>query len=252
MRKLKSIIVDDEKSGRLVMRNLLETEFPMVELVGEAANADAAYELICQHRPDVVFLDIQMPKANGFSLLKRFDDLPFETIFVTSYDSYAINAIKFSALDYLLKPIEIPDLRIAIEKAIKMIELKQNNASKVANLINNLSSNTTQHKLAVHKGDKVRFIEEANIMYIEGDRRYCHLYTTDGETYTVAKYLWEFEEYFEAKTYFVRISKSHMINTAFIKEYYKGDPFVIVLENGKEFEASRRKKAEILEKIKGS
>src|SRR5438128_556965 len=112
--KIRTIVVDDESHSREVLRDLLESFFPEIELVGEAENVEGAYKLINEVEPQLVFLDIQMSRQSGFNLLKKFSEVPFEVIFVTSFDRYAINAIKFSALDYLLKPVEVKDLGEAI------------------------------------------------------------------------------------------------------------------------------------------
>lgn len=250
MTKIKAIIVDDEKNSRDVLKNLLNTWDDEINIVAGASSVEEAYHLITTHQPELIFLDIQMPKANGFSLLKKFETIPFEIIFVTSYDNYAINAIKFSALDYLLKPVEIDDLNRAVKKAILTIKKKNNSQSQVVNLINSINGEQKDRKIAVHSGEKVKLINCSQIAYIEGDRRYCQLYTIEGEHFTLAKYLKDFEEYFGDNSDFVRISKSHIINTVHIKEYSKGEPFIIVLTDGNTFETSRRKKAEILEKLK--
>lgn len=250
MYRIKAIIVDDERSSRSVLRKLLETEFDSVVIVAEASNADEAYDMIKIHQPDLIFLDIQMPKASGFSLLRRFDSIPFEIIFVTSFDNYAINAIKFSALDYLLKPVEIPDLANAVNKAISVIERNQNRNLHVINLIHNLDSEVVDKKIAVHQGDKVKFVNKSNIVYIEADRRYSHIYTDSGECFITAKYLKEYEDFLGEQSGFIKINKSQLINVAHIQEYAKGDPFIITLLGMKQFEVSRRRKAEILEKLK--
>lgn len=246
---IKAIIIDDEKNSREVLKSLLKNCSSEIEIVAEAANAEEAFQLINIHQPELVFLDIQMPKANGFSLLKRFESILFEIIFVTSYDNYAINAIKFSALDYLLKPIEIPDLQNAVEKAIIAVNKKNSNQIQVLNLINSLNTENPERKIVVHTGNKVKLLSPSEIIYIEGDRRYSHI-ITNGEQYTLAKYLKDFEEYFGEHSSFVRIGKSHIINTVYIQEYSKGDPFVITLSNKKTMEVSRRKKAVVLSKLK--
>lgn len=246
---IKAIIIDDEKNSREVLKNLLKNCSNEIEIVAEATNAEEAFQLINIHQPELIFLDIQMPKANGFSLLKRFETIPFEIIFVTSYDNYAINAIKFSALDYLLKPIEINDLQTAVEKAIIAVRKKNSNQIQVLNLINNLSAESMERKVVVHAGNKVKLLSPSEIIYIEGDRRYCNLITTGGQ-YTLAKYLKDFEEFFGEDSDFVRINKSHIIHTAHIQEYSKGDPFVITLSNKKTMEVSRRKKSTVLTKLK--
>src|SRR5687768_7808677 len=116
--KINSIIVDDEKNSREVLQTLLAKFCPEVNIVGEAASVKDAYQIISKTNPDLVFLDIEMPMGNGFSLLQKFDTIPFSVIFITSYDHYAINAIKFSAIDYLLKPVETSELKCAVSKAI--------------------------------------------------------------------------------------------------------------------------------------
>src|SRR5438309_1656858 len=118
---MKAIIVDDEEKSRKVLRNLLEKFCPEVNVCAEADGVERAAKFIADMKPALVFLDIQMPTGNGFDLLKKYEELPFEVIFVTSYDEYAINAIKFSALDYLMKPVEVADLKNAVAKAIKKI-----------------------------------------------------------------------------------------------------------------------------------
>src|SRR4051812_47628005 len=116
-----ALLVDDEESSRIVLRNLLSDFFPEITIAGEASNVEDAYVIAREKQPELVFLDIQMPRSSGFTLLKKFQEVPFEVIFVTSYDKYAINAIRFSALDYLLKPVEVADLKNAIARVKKSI-----------------------------------------------------------------------------------------------------------------------------------
>ena len=116
---VRAVVVDDEKKGRHLLQNVLDKYCPEVEVVGEAENVKSAYALINEQNPDLVFLDIEMPNGNGFDLLKMFESVKFDVIFTTAYGHYAIKAIKYSALDYLLKPIDIDDLRVAVEKVVK-------------------------------------------------------------------------------------------------------------------------------------
>lgn len=250
MIQLKTIIIDDETNSRDVLKRLLDASFKEVVVVAEASNVEEAYQLINLHKPDLIFLDIQMPKANGFKLLSKYHEIPFEVIFVTSYDCYAINAIKFNALDYLLKPIEIPDLEAAVKKAITALEKKINSSAQIINLVHSLETDTSDKKIAVHNNDSVKLISESDIMYLQAERRYCHLYTASGNHYFLAKFLKDFEDYFGENSNFIRISKSLIVNVLHIKEYSKGDPFIIKLKDDKTFEVARRKKAEVLLKIK--
>lgn len=250
MEKIRTLLVDDEIDSREVLQKLLTDFFPQIEIVGLAASVEEAFNLVSKQAPQLVFLDIQMPRANGFSLLQKYDKVPFEVVFVTSFDKYAINAIKFSALDYLLKPVEIPDLKEAIKKASENILLKSNKSIQIINLLHSLDTDVKDRKIAVHAGEKVKLISENNIVYVEGDQRYCHIHLSNGERYTTAKYLRDFEDYFGEASEFVRISKTYLINVKQIKEYSKGEPCIIEMLNGKTFEVARRKKQEVLEILK--
>ncbi|MBS4064484.1 MAG: response regulator [Chitinophagaceae bacterium] len=248
--KIKALLVDDEKNSREVLNKLLEKYFQEVEIVGEASSVDDAYDLIISEKPDLVFLDIQMPRENGFNLLMKFDKVPFEVIFVTSFDHYAITAIRFNALDYLLKPIEIKDLKNAVQKAIISAREKRSKQPQIISLLYSLGTDLVNRKLAVHTGEKVKMLSEQNIIFIEGDGRYCHLYMDTGEHFTTPKNLKDFEDYFGEKSTLIRISKSFIINATHIKEYSKGDPFIIEMVNEKTFEVARRKKPKVLGRLK--
>jgi two-component system LytT family response regulator len=246
---MKAIIVDDEEKSRRVLRNLLEKFCPEVHVCAEADGIEKAAHLIKDLKPALVFLDIQMPTGNGFDLLKKYESLPFEVIFVTSYDEYAVNAIKFSALDYLMKPVEVDDLKKAVSKAIKKVGTGTTGL-QVINLLNNASEDEIEKSVAVHVNEKVMFIKLGTILRIEADNRYAHLHCRDGGTYTVTKTLKEFEEFLVNNKSFVRINKNYMINLNSVKNYSKGEPCIIETEDGKTFEVSRRKKQEILEVLK--
>ncbi|MNJ86414.1 Transcriptional regulatory protein YehT [compost metagenome] len=244
--KIRVIHVDDETNSRDVLRTLIGRNFPELEWCGEASNAQEAYDLIQQVKPQLVFLDIQMPKADGFSLLRRFEEIPFEVVFVTSFDKYAINAIRFSALDYLLKPIDVKDLAETILKARKRIAEKKSISVQIANLLHNMDHDEDAQKIAVHAGENVKLIDRKKIMYIQAEGSYCNILTTDNERFVISWYLKEVEEYFSNSSVMIRISKSLMINSVQISSYSKGEPCIIEMVNGETFEVSRRKKVEIL------
>ena len=247
---LTTVIIDDEKNSRIVLKNLLNELYPEIQILGEAADSKEGYKVILETKPQLVFLDIQMPGGNGFTLLKKWNDIPFEVIFVTSYDQYAISAIKFSALDYLLKPIEIPDLQKAIEKAIKSIASKEEKQIQIINLLNNVNKDNKARKIMVHDKDRVKLLTVDKIGYIESDDSYCHITMTHGEKYTTSKFLKDFEEFFLGNNDFIRIHKRVMININFIHDYSKGEPCVLSMEDNKTFEVARRKKQEVLERLK--
>ncbi|HEY1040448.1 MAG TPA: LytTR family DNA-binding domain-containing protein [Bacteroidia bacterium] len=247
---IKAIIVDDEEKARQVLRNLLQQFCPSVDIIGETDNVNAAYEQIHSLKPDLVFLDVQMPNGNGFSLLERFKELFFEVIFVTGHDRYALNAIKFSALDYLLKPIEVAELVDAVGKATKKKRNHVEMSIQVNNLLNMTNHSAIEKRIVVHRNEKVILLKLSTIAYIEAEDRYCHITTDQSEKYTVTKTLKEFEELLAANDNFIRVNKNYMLNMNFIKEYTKGEPCFVSMENGTIVELSRRKKQEFLTRFK--
>lgn len=232
--KISCIIVDDERNSREVLKKLLNSFSESIEVIGEVSGSEEAYSLINKCSPQLIFLDIQMPGEDGFSLLRKFEVIDFEIIFVTSYDQYAINAIRFNASDYLLKPIDTTDLKNAVSNVVEKIRNSQRNNPKIA----------------IHAGDKVKLIYENEISFIEANGRYSYIYLTDNKKYITPKYLKDFEDHFGNTSKLLRISKSLLVNTTEIVEYIKGDPFIIKLNTGKTFEVSRRKKADVLERLK--
>ena len=215
--KLTAIIVDDEKSSREVLTNLIESFFKEIELLGEAENVDDAFKLIHTKKPQLVFLDIQMPRQSGFNLLK---------------------------------PVEVKDLKETISRAKKSIALKTKSNVQIVNLLRNLEIDAKGKQIAVHAGEKVKLLNEKDIVFIEADGRYSIITTTTNERFTTPKYLKDFEEYLGSESDLIRIHKSAMINVKHIKEYSKGEPCTIEMINGTEFEVARRKKVEILERVK--
>lgn len=251
-KRITAVIIDDETQSRFVLQTLITQNFPEIEPIGEAANVDEGYQLVLNVKPQLVFLDIQMPKSDGFTLLKQFEKLPFEVIFVTSFDQYAIRAIKFNALDYLLKPVEVSDLRDAIQKAQDRIALKQNNQPQIINLLRSLE-NPDNQSISVHTADSVRMIEEHSIVSIMSDGNYCTIRTDNNDRFVTTRRMIDFEEYFDyEESAFVRVTRRHIINTRKIVKYSKGDPCIIEMSNEEVFEVSRRRKTEVLNKLKNS
>lgn len=251
MSTINCVIVDDEIHGRVVLRELLTRFCREVNVVGEADGPEPAYTLIRQHKPDLVFLDIQMPAGSGFELLKKFERVNFEVVFVTSYDHYAITAIKFSALDYLLKPVEINELVGCIEKVRQRKAAKQSPGQWVVHLLNNIDEDSGQRKLALHHQDKVKLINLSEVVCLEAESNYTAVYTSDNQKYTPARVLKDFETFLEPHKNFIRINKSVIVNLYCVTEYSKGEPCLLYLNNGKEYEISRRKKAEMNERMRG-
>lgn len=244
--KIDILIVDDEIAGRGILKKLLPEliHFP-IDLY-EANSVANAHKVLKQQNIDLVFLDIQMPEENGFELLKQLPYINFETIFITGFDKYAVTAFKFNAIDYLLKPVDIEELKLALQKAIIRINEKQNSQENIVSLLASLPEKGGSKRIAIHQNNKVVFINASIISHIIAIDNYSQIITFNKEKYTSAHLLKEFESYFENTKSFVRISRSVIINLQYIQSYSKDYPFVITLKSGEEFEISRRKKGEIL------
>lgn len=234
MNKITCVIVDDEEPGRIVLRELLFLYCQNVEIKGEAANMEDAFTLINECRPEIVFLDIQMPKGTGFDLLKKFSMIDFEVVFTTSFDQYAIEAIKMNALDYLLKPIDTEELLAAVEKV---------NKRKIGEKLQG-------GKVVIHHKDRVKLVNVSEIVCLEADSSYTHIYTNDGQKYTPAHLLKSYADLLENNADFVRISRSVIVNLKYLKEYSKGEPCILYLSNNQSYEISRRRKGELMSRLK--
>lgn len=242
---IRTIIVDDEQNSREVLVQLLSA-YPQIQVIAEAKSAEEAFAKIKEQEPDLLFLDIQMPKGDGFSLLKKFERIDFELIFVTSFDQYAINAVKVSAIDYLLKPILTDELDFAIEKACKLIANKQAIQEKIDSLMQHLQKSSATQKLSVHVNGQVKLLACTDILMVEASGRYSTITLFNGSAYVIAKNLKAIEEELATEATFLRISKSQLINVDGVSSYSKNKLCLITLVNGKVLEVSRRKKAEIV------
>lgn len=250
MNKLRAFIVDDEKNSRIVLTDVLTRFYPETEVIGEASNVNDAYEGISELAPDIVFLDIQMPTGNGFTLLQKFDKIPFQVIFVTSHHQYAIQAFRFNALDYLLKPVDVDELGESIKRAKEHKMNSEEYQMRISNAMDNLNPQNELKKIPLHRNDSVHLVPVPSIVSIEGDGRYSTITTIEREKFTSTKTLKEYEEFLNEHAEFVRIHKETIINVNFIDKYSKREPYWVILNNGKEYEISRRKKQEVLEMLK--
>jgi len=239
---MKAILIDDEKHNIDNLWELLNGYCPQVDKAGTAINADEGKRLIMQIQPDLVFLDIQMPQKSGFDLLKELSTYDFEVIFVTAHDQYAIQAMRFAAVDYLLKPIDINELQSAIDRALKRHRLKEQNR-QLENLIDLLKSqqNKGEQRIALNTLKETRFVKTGEIVRCESSNNYSTFYLQDGEQLLVCRPIYEFEEIL--KDYgFVRCHQSHLVSKRFIKSWKKEYGDFLLLTNGDEVPVSRNKK----------
>ncbi len=237
-----ALIVDDEKKVRESLKKLLTENCPAVKVLAEAASVDEAYNLIKKHSPQIVFLDVEMHDNNGFDLLKKFSKINFKVIFVTAHADYAIQAIKFSAVDYLLKPVSADDLIEAVSKAIR--EINFDHHYHYQGLLQNLIPGTVQ-KLAVPVKDGIAFLSPEEIIRLEADGAYTHIYSI-GKKNTATKNIKEYETLLSEQSFF-RSHKSHLINLLHVKLYNRVDGYSVQMSDGSTVEISRRKKDEFIE-----
>lgn len=243
---IRCILIDDEKNALEMMEWLLKTYCPEVEIVAICNSSELGIEAIRQHRPDLVFLDIEMPKMNGFDMLEKFDKLFFEVVFCTAYDQFAIKAFKYSALNYLLKPVDPDDLKATI----KRIEEKKSAPSREQFdlLLQNMQQRekSTPPRIALTTGDGLIFVTTADIIYCEAESNYTNVVLTGGKKILVSKVLKEIDEVLSGPDFY-RVHSSFLININRIKKLVRGDGGYIVMDNDATVSISRSKRQEFME-----
>lgn len=241
------IIVDDEENSRDYLAKVLEKFCPDVNLLAQASSVAEAVELIKKLTPQLVFLDIEMPKENGFELLKKFDTINFAVVFVTAFEKYAIKAFKLSALDYLLKPIDLEDLQQVIQKA------KLNNSQLLNTQYKTFVENITQKEnpftqISIPVLNGFEFIHLDEIIYLRAESNYTQFFLKGGKQIMATKTLKEFEDVLQDFNFY-RVHKSSMINLTTMVKYVRGDGGTVYLLEGHEVDVSRRSKDGFLDKL---
>lgn len=245
---LSAVIVEDEKRSRESLTGLLKLYCKNVNVVAEADGVRSGIEAIAMNNPDIVFLDIQMPDGSGFKLLESIKHINFSIIFTTAYDQFAIKAIKFSAIDYLLKPIFPDDLIEAVKKAEKNTISKKSQQNVEVLLENFRKPEYEPPKIVLSTAEKIHVVKVKDIIRCESDNYYTRYFFIDGKKLLISKTLKENEELL-CDYNFIRPHKSHLINVLYIKSYNKQDGGFINMTDGSVVPVSRRKKEKILEII---
>jgi two-component system LytT family response regulator len=243
---LKAIIIDDEINCAETLQLLLNKYCTNVEILSVLYNSQKAEEAIRSHRPDVVFLDIEMPHLTGFDVLKQVKDIPFEAIFTTAYDHYALRAIKHNAFDYLLKPIDTDELVAAVNK----VEAKKKGGvidlEKVTNLLTELGREKKSQKLSVPALDGIIYLDIDSIIRISADSNYSNIFLENGKKITSSKTLKEYEQILSEMKFF-RVHNAHLVNLNFVEKYIRGEGGVLVMRDGVNIDVSRQKKKALLD-----
>ena len=246
---ISAIIIDDEPSARDILSQTIQRCAPEVEILGLADSAENGIKLIKEKRPNVVFLDIDMPYQNGFELLDEMEGRDFSVVFTTAYDEYSIRAIRYSAFDYLLKPISPSELTNCIARLKDKIEDEPFSAEQFSLLKSMMTEGTVASKILIPKGQKMDIVLKADIIRLEGDRNYTWIYTNDGNRTLSSRTLKDFEEMLSKDGIFFRTFQSHIVNLNYASQYIKGRGGRLLLKDGSEIEVSRDRKKELLRRI---
>lgn len=247
---MKALLVDDEPDGIRTLKKLLELNCPEVEIAATCCDVPAAKQKLDEIRPDVVFLDIRMPGKSGLDMLADLTVKNFEVIFVTAHNEYMLQALQFSAVDYLMKPVDEDRLMEAVQRVNARLS-REKNISRTETLLHNINKAGSPLEmrlcLPTQKGFTVVKLEE--IVYCEAQRSYTIFRLTNSKSILISRPLFDYERLL-SDTIFLRIHKSFLVNLLHIKEYIRGEGGTVVMTNGMEIEVSRRKKEQFLVKVK--
>jgi len=244
---LSAILIDDEEASLNSLRQKIVKHCHEIGILATCTKAEEGLSLIENLHPDMIFLDIEMPIMNGFTLLQKLDYRNFELVFVTAYDHYALKAIKYSALDYLLKPVEVEDLKAAVKKAI---EKKQNLPNKRLEFLleNMISNNKRLNRIAISSVEGLQFIRVENIVYLEASGNYTNVHLAEKKKYLSSRNMKEYEDLLPPDN-FIRIHNSYIINKNFVEKYIRGEGGQVVLEGNITLDVSKRRKSDFLSLI---
>lgn len=246
---IKSIIIDDELKSCTSLFNKLKTHCPDVEVLEICNSGEEGLRAIRELTPQLVFLDIEMPVMNGFAMLDKVEKKDFEVIFITAYNEHAVKAIKCSALDYLVKPVDTDELKLALQRFHEKGESMQRSESQYDILLHNFKSGqVTKHKIALPTLEGMVFSQLNDIIRLESDSNYTTFYFGSGTKQIVSKTLKEFEHLLEGYNFY-RVHNSHIINLDHIRIYKKGDGGIVVMSDGSEITISTRRKAEFVKRL---
>lgn len=240
---IKALIIDDEINNCENLKNILAQYCPEVKVLAMGHSAIQGLELIEIHQPELVFLDIQMPDGTGFDLLERINNPDFNVIFVTAYNEYAIKALRLSAIDYLLKPVNILDLKAAVSRALD--RKKNDEKEAIQNYISNISRENGEHKIALPTAERILYVMISEIIRFQGESNYTHVYLIEDRHVLVSRTLKEYEELLSGSG-FIRTHQSHMVNEKHVKSYEKQDGGYLEMTDGTQIGISRQRKEHVL------
>ena len=245
---MKGIIVDDEPTVRNAINTLLAEQFPDIKIVSSVGSVSKGYKAILQHSPELIFLDVELPDGTGFDLLKKFSSVDFKVIFITGHQEYALDAIKVSALDYILKPFDTDELRCAIQKAREVINHNEQQL-KLQTLIENLQANKTLKRIILPTSDNLHIVSISEIIRAEADSNYTTFWLTENRRIMVSRTIKEYDSMLSTSG-LIRIHQSHLVNINFIDKFVKRDGGYLLLKDGSKIPISPNLKKQVLQIIK--
>jgi two-component system, LytTR family, response regulator len=242
---MKAMIIDDELDNLQLLSLQLARHCPQIEVIGQYTDSVEGLQAIRKLSPALLFLDIEMPILNGFGLLEKVGEINFGIIFITAYDKYAVKAFRYSALDYLLKPVDTIDLVTAVRKAEQYSRVSP---GQLELLRHYYPSASVAHRIALPHSHGVVFVDLCRILYCESDSNYTRIYLENKEQYLISKTLGDVQEVLEAQN-FVRVHRQYVVNLAHIQKLIKGEGTYLLLSNGSTIPISRQQKDRLLERF---
>lgn len=245
---IKTILVDDEPGNSEILASILKQYCPSVSVAGSCLDIADAERMINELKPQLIFLDIQMPNGSGFDLLDKIRNKAMEVIFVSAYDSFLLQAIRYSALDYILKPVSVIELVAAVQRAEERLA-GQSVTKQLELLISNIQQPAQAQKIAIPTAEGYVFLSVADIMRLEAKGAYTEIFISNGKSYLVSKNIKEYEQLLPVSM-FSRVHHAHLVNLQFIKMYHRGRGGYIEMENGVAIEVSVRRKDAFLDRFR--
>lgn len=239
------LIIEDEVNSRRMLREMFHKHCPQINIVGEANSVKSGLNAIMEQKPKLVFLDIELQSGTSFEILEKLPEINFELVFTTAFDHYALKAIKFCAIDYLLKPIDLIELRVAIAKAEKRLNRDYLNRNLEVLLNNMKSESQYNHKIALPTSEGLIFVRVNDIIYCESSGSYTHFFLKQPNKIVTSKHLKEYEDLLSGYNFF-RIHKSYLVNLNEIQKYIRGDGGHLIMSNGASLNISKQRKEDFL------
>lgn len=245
---IRTVLIDDEVDSIRVLKRLLENYCPQIDIIGQADGVQSGLKLIQTSKPDLVFLDIEMTRGNAFDLLNQLQPIDFQVIFVTAFDDYAIKAFKYSAVDYLLKPVDIENLCAAVERVLAKAN-KNGLFDKINVMMQNMETiQQSQQKMAIPTTSGFIFVQIVEMLRLEANGSYTNIFLNNGKQILATRNIKEYEDLLPPNS-FCRIHNSHIINLNKIQKYQKGRGGYVIMDDGSSIEVASRRREDFLNRF---